>query len=102
MGSFIFVWIDFISLSVTTTISPGFTFLSNSAPVKSKAQLSDANTYSSSFFPIQRGLNPWGSLTATIFLEVITINEYEPLKRFIAFSIASSIEFDFNLSCTMM
>ena len=94
--------IDFTFPSFTTTISPGFTSLINSAPHISNAQLSEANTISSPNFPIHNGLNPCGSLQAINFCGDIITNEYEPFKIFIVFAIASSVDFAFNLSLTII
>ena len=43
---------------MNVTISPGITSRTNSAPIVSSAQLSEASTYALSRFPIQSGLNP--------------------------------------------
>ncbi len=57
------------------TTSPGSTSLTNSAPIVSSAQVSDASIYALSLLPIQRGLKPNGSLAPISFLGLITTSE---------------------------
>ena len=59
---------DFTPLGSTTTISPGSTSRTNSAPQASRAQVSLANTYPLPSLPIHKGRNPLGSLAAISFL----------------------------------
>ena len=52
-------------LSSIMTISPGFTSRIHSAPITSKAQVSDETTTAPlAIFPIDRGRNPFGSRAA--------------------------------------
>ena len=61
--------------SVSETISPGCTSRISSAPMMSKAQLSEATTNRSSSLPSESGRMPCGSRKATIARFVITTVE---------------------------
>ena len=61
--------------SVSETISPGWTSRISSAPMMSKAQLSEATTKRSSSRPSESGRIPCGSRKATIARLVITTVE---------------------------
>ena len=84
--------------AVIATISPGFTSRTNSAPIVSSAQDSDASTYALSLFPMQSGLKPNGSLAPISFLGLATTSEYAPLIFSIAFLTAFSAVPDLSLS----
>ena len=76
-----------------TIISPGSISLTNSAPIASRAQLSDDRMYPSSILPRHRGLIPCGSRTPmSLFSVKITIAK-EPLIACIASNIALSTPF---------
>ena len=65
--------------SSITTISPGSISRTSSAPIASKAQLSEVRIYPSSIFPSESGLIPWGSLAPiSLFCDIIT-SAKEPL-----------------------
>ena len=61
--------------SVSETISPGCTSRISSAPMMSKAQLSEATTKRSPSRPSESGRTPCGSRKATIACLVITTVE---------------------------
>ena len=75
---------------VIVTTSPGSTSLTNSAPTVSRAHVSDDKKYVLSLLPMQRGLNPNGSLAPISFLGLMTTSEYAPFIFNIAFLTASS------------
>ena len=86
---------------MTTTISPGSTSLTNSASIKSKAHVSDANVSEFPNFPIASGLNPLGSLTAIIISGLKNSNEYAPLhlERASIILLANVSSFDRAIRC---
>ena len=93
---FLYDWIPYSGDMVTT--SPGSTSLTNSAPIVSSAQLSDASMYALSRFPIQSGLKPNGSLAPISFLGLMMTSEYDPLTFLRALVTASSTEPHLTLS----
>jgi hypothetical protein len=71
------------------TISPGSTSLSNFAPIKSKAQVSEAATGDPSRIPSERGRMPLGSRAAKIPSVDRIRSEYAPWTSISASAMAS-------------
>ena len=69
-------------LSSITTISPASISLTNSAPMASNAQLSEARTYisSSAILPKHNGLNPSGSRTPISLSFIIIPRAKQPFN----------------------
>ena len=61
------------------TISPGLISLTNSAPIASNAQLSEAKTQPFGSFPKLRGRIPLGSRAPTKVFSVMIVKAYPPL-----------------------
>ena len=61
-----------------TTISPFSTSRKNLAPIMSKAQVSEANTYDLLSLPITKGRIPKGSLIPISFLFINIVKAYPP------------------------